>query len=1194
MLKRLIAVLILLSASVPALAFTCNPPSSVCFSPPNVPVCKNLNTDVDNCGACGNICPGSDTCVTGVCENPSTLTCEFWDAGVLVENFPSVQTVDGTVTCNQGDAGWTVDVPIWDAGVIIENFPETQQVSGLVNAANAISQNSLFLAVSATSTQTTLAETLAGEFENAQLQITWGSVTGSPSGCTIQLETSLDGANYTANGTAIPVTPGTSLLTPLINLSMPLGYYAEFVYACGTYPSAGTLTMKVQMSSAEPMVDRTVATLGTAATAAVQVIIAGANDGGFLPVIFPAAQAVTESGTWNVGVTSPDGGYLQVVFPAAQLVAQSGVWNVGITGQNDGGYVSVIFPAAQNVTDNLTEVASSAVVTAKTGVLQVGVIGGDGGFVQVTFPAAQAVTQSAGPWTENLTQINSQTIATQANGVQQVAVIGGDGGYVQVVFPAAQAVTESGVWNVGITGQNDGGYVSVIFPAAQAVTESGVWNVGITGQNDGGYVSVIFPAAQAVTQSNGPWTENQTQINGNAVVTTASGVQQVGVIGGDGGYVQVTFPAAQAVTESGAWNVGVTGWNDGGYLIVEFPAAQAVTQSAGPWTENETQINGNAVVTTSNGVQQVGVIGGDGGYVQVIFPAAQAVTESGVWNVGITGQNDGGYVGVNVENSLTTTPSTLTSTPFSAQSGTATHTSSVDTLSGIYSTVQLEITSVAGTGGSGCTIQLQSSVDDSNFTNNGTAVAFTYGTAVQSTVINMGLALAGYAQYVYACGSYPTGSPTVTVKAYYSIANQNADRTVGAAGTANANVQTVQGNASGVPMPVVLSSGPGSDGGWSVSVANTITVTATDLSTNIAQVNGSTVATAETGVMQVGVIGGDGGYVQVIFPTAQAVTESGIWNVGITGQNDGGYISVVFPAAQAVTESGTWNVGNTPQVLDTTPFSSQAITGTETSSADTLTPGSYTSVMLQITFPASGGGTPSGCQIQPESSIDNSNFTANGTAIPITIGTALLTGVESFNFGLGRYVKYVYSCSSYPTGSPTLTMTASYSANVQLIDTAVGSPLAAAEPPNFVAVGLNNLAQGSNIANQQLGWAGPLSGDRQGRLLVNTTHPNFWNCNVSAASVQTECQSGASGYSLYITDVTMSVSTATTMELLQGTGTYCDGGTTNVVAGLYYFPANGGMDKSYSSPIKLLAGNNLCCVPGAASGSCTIEGFTAP
>ena len=41
----------------------CPPGQTLCSG-----VCKNLNTDPDNCGSCGNVCPQGDVCSGGVCE----------------------------------------------------------------------------------------------------------------------------------------------------------------------------------------------------------------------------------------------------------------------------------------------------------------------------------------------------------------------------------------------------------------------------------------------------------------------------------------------------------------------------------------------------------------------------------------------------------------------------------------------------------------------------------------------------------------------------------------------------------------------------------------------------------------------------------------------------------------------------------------------------------------------------------------------------------------------------------------------------------------------------------------------------------------------------------------------------------------------------------------------------------------------
>jgi hypothetical protein len=97
-----------------------------------------------------------------------------------------------------------------------------------------------FSAVGATATRTSTPYAETGFYGTAVLFVTWAGITGSPTGCTIQAQASADGTNFFNSGSAIAVTPGTTLMT---TFSGTLGTSMRYVYACSTYPTAGTLTL---------------------------------------------------------------------------------------------------------------------------------------------------------------------------------------------------------------------------------------------------------------------------------------------------------------------------------------------------------------------------------------------------------------------------------------------------------------------------------------------------------------------------------------------------------------------------------------------------------------------------------------------------------------------------------------------------------------------------------------------------------------------------------------------------------------------------------------------------------------------------------------------------------------------------------------------------------------------------------------
>lgn len=95
--------------------------------------------------------------------------------------------------------------------------------------------------ITVTRTSSTVRVSTFGQF--GELIATFAGITGSPSGCTIQIKSADSAGNLTTNGSAVSITAanGTSaiLFTPVINTASQM----DAVWACSTYPTAGTLTL---------------------------------------------------------------------------------------------------------------------------------------------------------------------------------------------------------------------------------------------------------------------------------------------------------------------------------------------------------------------------------------------------------------------------------------------------------------------------------------------------------------------------------------------------------------------------------------------------------------------------------------------------------------------------------------------------------------------------------------------------------------------------------------------------------------------------------------------------------------------------------------------------------------------------------------------------------------------------------------
>ena len=145
-----------------------------------------------------------------------------------------------TVTCAQPVAADIGSIPGSSGQLLFNN-------AGAIGAEDPIvSYNyvNLFSAVSATGTQTSSTVRVSTFGQYGELLVTWASITGSPSGCTLQVKSADSLGNLTNNGSAVAVAPanGTSaiLFTPTIYTASQMAV----TYACSTtYPSTGTMSL---------------------------------------------------------------------------------------------------------------------------------------------------------------------------------------------------------------------------------------------------------------------------------------------------------------------------------------------------------------------------------------------------------------------------------------------------------------------------------------------------------------------------------------------------------------------------------------------------------------------------------------------------------------------------------------------------------------------------------------------------------------------------------------------------------------------------------------------------------------------------------------------------------------------------------------------------------------------------------------
>lgn len=302
---------------------------------------------------------------------------------------------------------------------------------------------------------------------------------------------------------------------------------------------------------------------------------------------FLTALPVTQSGSWNVGVTGTpsvtQSGSWNVGITGNPAVAQSGAWSVGITGNpavaqfgtwNVG--ITGAVPLPTGASSSSLQTSGNTSLASIDGKLPTLGQALSAASVPVVLPAAQltaltppaTVTANlgtiAGIATEStLSAINGKIPASPAtdrtSAAAPFAMRLSDG----TNFLSALPVTQSGSWLVGLTGN-------------PAVAQFGAWNVGITGTPavaQSGSWSVGITGTPTVAQS-GAW---DVGITGNPAVAQF-GTWNVGITGNpsvaQSGVWNVGITGTPAVAQSGSWSVGVTG-----ALPLPTGAATATLQS---------------------------------------------------------------------------------------------------------------------------------------------------------------------------------------------------------------------------------------------------------------------------------------------------------------------------------------------------------------------------------------------------------------------------------------------------------------------------------------------------------------------------------------------------------------------------------------------------------------------------------------
>jgi len=149
-----------------------------------------------------------------------------------------------SVALNQGNGNALTGPALGNAGQVFESNGPGADPS-FQDPIVSYAYVNLWTTQDVTTTRTSATVRVSTFSQFGTLYLTWAGITGSPATCTVQIKSSDSVGNLINNGAAISVTPSNGTTSQAFAPAAGLQTSAQMaaVFACGTYPTAGTLTL---------------------------------------------------------------------------------------------------------------------------------------------------------------------------------------------------------------------------------------------------------------------------------------------------------------------------------------------------------------------------------------------------------------------------------------------------------------------------------------------------------------------------------------------------------------------------------------------------------------------------------------------------------------------------------------------------------------------------------------------------------------------------------------------------------------------------------------------------------------------------------------------------------------------------------------------------------------------------------------